>query len=200
MKINIYYGGRGLFDDPTLFVLNLMEKVFRELGVTTERFNLYEMKNRISTLPQSLKEADGIILASTVEWFGVGGYMQQFLDACYLYGDKEKIARTYMCPVVMSTTYGEREGKLHLSSAWEILGGLPCSGLCGYIADMADLEMNKAYHRIIEKKAEDEHERVSRVISELPINYTMRDEFLRVTSQQNAKLDKITAIADSYLL
>ena len=46
--------------------------------------------------------------------------------------------------------------------------------------------------KAIEKKAEDEHERVSRVISELPINYTMRDEFLRVTSQQNAKLDKIT--------
>ena len=27
MKVNIYYGGRGLIDDPTLFVLEKMEKV-----------------------------------------------------------------------------------------------------------------------------------------------------------------------------
>lgn len=51
----------------------------------------------------------------------------------------------------------------------------------------ADDERFKA----IEKRQEDEHERVSRVISELPINYTLRDEFLRVTSAQNTKLDAI---------
>ena len=181
MKINIYYGGRGLFDDPTLFVLGLMEKVFKELGVTTELFRLYELKNRISTMPQTLKDADGIILASTVEWFGVGGYMQQFLDACYLYGDKEKISQTYMCPVVMSTTYGEREGELHLSSAWEILGGLPCSGLCGYISDMADLEMNKNYHAIIEKKAEDAYRAMSRHSQCLPAsNQAVRQKIAQV--------------------
>ena len=28
MKINIYYGGRGLLDDPTLFVINKMEDIF----------------------------------------------------------------------------------------------------------------------------------------------------------------------------
>ena len=31
MKVNIYYGGRGLLDDPTLYVLNKMEEVLREL-------------------------------------------------------------------------------------------------------------------------------------------------------------------------
>ena len=114
MKINIYYGGRGLIDDPTLFVLNKMQEVLEELRVDVERFLLYELKNSITTLPQTLKEADGIILATTVEWYGIGGYMQQFLDSCWLYGDKEKISNIYMCPVVMSTTYGEREGKLNL--------------------------------------------------------------------------------------
>ena len=39
--------------------------------------------------------------------------MQQFLDACWLYGDKEKIKTTYMQPIVMSTTYGEREGDVY---------------------------------------------------------------------------------------
>lgn len=154
MKINIYYGGRGLVDDPTIYVLNQMETVLKELNVNVERFNLYQLKNTIPTLPQTLKNADGIILATTVEWYGIGGYMHQFLDACWLYGDKEKISRTYMCPVVMSTTYGEREGKLQLLNAWEILGGLPSSGISGYIADTVSLEMNEDYRKLIEKKAE----------------------------------------------
>ena len=41
MKINVYYGGRGLLDDPTLYVLKKMEDVLRELRVNIERFNIY---------------------------------------------------------------------------------------------------------------------------------------------------------------
>ena len=41
MKVNIYYGGRGLLDDPTLYVLNKMEEVLQELRVTVERINIY---------------------------------------------------------------------------------------------------------------------------------------------------------------
>ena len=168
MKINIYYGGRGLMDDPTLFVINKMQDILLELNVTVERYNLYELKNTITTLPQSLKSADGIILASTVEWYGIGGFMQQFLDACWLYGDKEKIAKLYMCPIVMSTTYGELEGKLNLTIAWEILGGLPCSGFCGYITDMSILENNSDYLRIIEKKTEHLYRTVNQRLPNFP--------------------------------
>ena len=118
MKINIYYGGRGVIDDPTVAVINRITSVLEELRVKVERFNLYEQKNGIMSLPQSLKEADAIILASTVEWFGIGGYMHTFLDACWLYADKNKIAGTYMFPIVMSKAYGEREGLLELTNAW----------------------------------------------------------------------------------
>jgi len=155
VNINIYYGGRGLIGDPTVYVIGKMQAVLEELNVNVNRYNLHEYKNGVTALPQTLKEADGIILASTVEWFGIGGYMQQFLDACWLYGDKEKISNIYMCPVVMSTTYGEREGKTSLATAWEILGGRPCSGLCGYITSMSNLEMNEQYNLLIEKKAEE---------------------------------------------
>lgn len=181
MKINIYYGGRGLLDDPTLYVINKMQEVLEELRVTVVRFNLYEMKNSITTLPQTLKDADGIILASTVEWHGIGGYMNQFLDACWLYGDKEKISRIYMCPVVMSTTYGEREGKLDLSVAWEILGGLPCSGICGYIADTVSLEMDKEYTRIIEKKAENMYRTVNQKTASFPASNQAIKQMVSVT-------------------
>lgn len=180
MKINIYYGGRGMLDDPTLYVLQKIEDVLHELNVTVSRYNIYEMKNSISTLPQTLKDADGIILATTVEWLGIGGFMQQFLDACWLYGDKEKIASTYMQPVVMSTTYGEREGELTLKNAWEILGGLPCAGICGYVEDLVVFEMNEGYNLLIEKTAENLYRTISQKIRSLPSsNQAVKQTVLR---------------------
>lgn len=114
MQVNIYYGGRGLIDDPTLYTIEKIAQVLDELRVTVERYNLYEDKSGISVLPKTLKDADGVILAASVEWYGIGGYLQQFLDACWLYGDKEKIQHIYMLPVVMATTYGEREAQASL--------------------------------------------------------------------------------------
>ncbi len=168
MKVNIYYGGRGLVDDPTIFVIDQMQKVLEELNVSVERFNLYEIKNAITTLPQTLKSADGIILATTVEWFGIGGYMQSFLDAIWLYGDKEQISRLYMCPVVMSTTLGEKEAMVNLSLAWEILGGPWSNGVCGYIKDTAILENNKEYQNHIEKKTENFYRSIHQKLKNLP--------------------------------
>ncbi len=168
MKVNIYYGGRGIIDDPTIYVINKMQETLEELRVQVERFNLYEYKNSIATLPQTLKEADGIILATTVEWYGIGGYMQQFLDACWLFGDKERISKIYMCPVVMSTTYGEREAKQSLTTAWEILGGRPSSGICGYIENTISLEMNSQYSVIIEKKMENLYRTINQKMISFP--------------------------------
>ena len=168
MKINIYYGGRGILDDPTLFVINKMTAVLSELNVNVERFPLYELRNQITSLPASLNEADGIVLATTVEWYGIGGYMTQFLDACWLYGNKEKISKIYMCPIVMSLTSGEREAKTNLQVAWEILGGLPCSGLCGYVDDMTSFELNTEYIKIIEKKTENLYRTISQKMHSLP--------------------------------
>lgn len=204
MKINIYYGGRGLLDDPTLYVVGKMEEVLKELRVTVERYNIYENKNSISTLPQTLKDVDGIILATTVEWLGIGGYMQQFLDACWLYGDKEKIKTTYMQPIVMSTTYGEREGESTLMNAWEILGGLPCSGICGYVDDLVSFEMNHDYSLIIEKKAENLYRTISQKQKGLPTSNQavtrtiLRTQQMELTPQESEQLSQYVA-DDSYV-
>lgn len=204
MKINIYYGGRGLLDDPTLYVLKKMQNVFKELRVTIERYNIYEYKNSIPTLPQTMKDADGIILATTVEWLGIGGFMYQFLDACWLYGDKEKIQSLYMQPVVMSTTYGEREGMMALENAWEMLGGLPCNGLCGYVEDMVSFEMNQDYSVIIEKKAENLYRTISQKLKGLPTSNqavkqsVLRTQSLELTPQESEQLSKYVA-DDTYV-
>lgn len=196
MKVNIYYGGRGLLDDPTIYVINKMQEVLTELRVEVERYNIFEHKNSISTLPQTMKDADGIILATTVEWVGIGGFMQQFLDSCWLYGDKEKISTTYMQPIVMSTTYGEREGELTLANAWEILGGLPCSGLCGYVDDLVAFEMNHDYSLIIEKKAENLYRTISQRLKNLPTSNqavtrtVLRTQQLELTPQESEQLSR----------
>ncbi len=124
MKVNLYYGGRGLIEDPTIYVMNRITSVLEELRVQVERFNLYEQKSSITVLPNTLKEADGIILAVNLEWLGIGGYMHEFLDSCWLYANKEKIRSTYMMPVVVATTYGERDAENMLVKAWELMGGL----------------------------------------------------------------------------
>lgn len=53
-------------------------------------------------------------------------------------------------------------------------------------------DSDDARFKAIEKRQEDNRDRINRLISELPITYTLRDEFLRVTTAQNSKLDKIT--------
>jgi len=204
MKVNIYYGGRGLMDDPTLYVINKMQEVLEELNVKVERFMLKELRGSITTLPQTLKDADGIILATTVEWYGIGCYMQEFLDSCWLYGDKEKIAGIYMCPIVMSTTYGEREGKLNLLTAWEILGGQPCSGICGYIPDTSELEISDEYTSLIERKAENVYRTIKQKVVSFPAsNQAVKQKVLvsksmKLTPQESEQLSEYAA-DDSYV-
>ena len=196
MKINIYYGGRGIIDDPTLYVISQITTVLQELNVKVQQYNLYEQKNGITALPNTLKDADGTILASTVEWFGVGGYMMQFLDACWLYGDKEKIKSIYMAPVVMSTTHGEREGMMSLSAAWEMLGGLPCEGICGYIADTTKLENSSEYSKIIDKKAENIYRTINQKMPVFPasnravINKVAVANSIDLTPQESEQLSE----------
>lgn len=195
MKINIYYAGRGMIDDPTIYVMNKLEEVFEELHVHVERYNLQELKNSITTLPKTLKEADGVILASTVEWRGLNGWMQVFLDACWFYGDKSKISSIYMVPVVTSTTYGEREAQLALINAWEMLGGKTCRGLCAYVEDPVAFEMNDDYKLIIEKQAEDLYRSISQKAKVLPsstsaIKQNILKETMDYTPQESEQLSK----------
>lgn len=168
MKVNIYYGGRGLIEDSTIYVMNKLTEVLEELRVSVTRYNLYERKNEIAMLPNTLKEVDCVILAINIEWMGIGGYMQQFLDSCWLYGDKEKIKKIYMFPVVISNTYGEKEAELTLIKAWELLGGIALGGLTTYVTDYIEFETNPDYADIIDKRAENLYRIVNKKMKILP--------------------------------
>ena len=198
MKINIYYGGRGIVDDPTIFALEKMENVLRELNVEPVRYNLHEYKNNITTLGNTLKEASAVVLATTLEWYGIGGYMQQFLDVCWMYGDKEAIKGLYMFPLVMSTTYGEREARNTLMTAWELLGGIPLDGLCAYVDDHLEFELNKNYIAIIENATENLYRAVSKKLVTLPtsngvIKNKVIKEAMSLTPKETEQLSKYVA-------
>ncbi len=194
MNVNIYYGGRGLIEDPTIYVINKLTEVLQEIRVNVVRYNLYEEKNAIAVLPKTLKEADGLILATTVEWLGIGGFMQQFLDACWLYADKEHLGRVYMMPVVMASSYGEREAELYLVKAWEMLGGISCNGLRAYVEDHVEFETNSTYGQIIEKQAELFYKTINQKTKMLPAsNSVIKNNLLRtytndLTPQESEQL------------
>ena len=44
MKVNIYYGGRGLVDDPSLYVVNKLQEVLEELNVKMEGYEKFERR------------------------------------------------------------------------------------------------------------------------------------------------------------
>lgn len=186
-------------EDPTIYVLNKMTEVLNELRVEVNRYNIFEDKNAIATLPSTLKEADGVILATTVEWFGIGGYMQQFLDMCWLYADKEALRDKYMLPVVMATTYGERDAELNLVKAWETLGGIPITGLVAYVENLDEFEENETYRQIIEKKTETLYRSINQKTQSLPTsNLAVKTNLLKtrtieLTPQESEQLSKFVS-------
>lgn len=194
MRVNIYYGGRGLIDDPTLYVLDKVEKVLDELHVNVERYNLYENKNSISVLPKTLKDVDGVILAVSVEWIGIGWLMQQFLDSCWLYGDKEKISSIQMMSVIISSTYGEKEAQMNLVQSWEMLGGIPGESICSYVNNHVDFETHSGYNLMIEKNAEQFYQRMAKKAIAFPSSCQevkktiLRSRSLLLTPQESEQL------------
>lgn len=185
MKINIYYGGRGTIEDSTIHVMNKITEVLEELRVEVRRYNLYEDKQGISTLPRTLKDCDGVILAANIEWCGIGGFLQQFLDACWLYADKEKLKTTYMMPVVISNIYGEREQELFLLRAWQLLGGPAIPGICAYVNNHVAFETSPQYSLLIEKAAET----LYRTINQRPVQFPSSMNALQNTMLKHLPID-----------
>lgn len=123
--------------------------------------------------------------------------MQQFLDMCWLYADKQEISRMYMLPVVMATTYGERDAELNLIKAWELLGGIPITGLVAYVDD--GFEQNESYREIIEKKAEALYRTIHQKMKSLPTsdmavkNNLLKPRTIELTPQESEQLSKFVS-------
>lgn len=99
----------------------------------------------------------------------------------------------------MSTTYGERDAMTHLTEAWEILGGRPAVGICGYFADVAELEENTNYARVIEKRTEDLYRSINQKIPVFPCsNQAVKQKVsftqsLNLTPQEAEQLSELAS-------
>lgn len=204
MRIHIYYGGRGLIEDSTLYTLSRITEVLEELRVEVKRYNLYECKNEIAVLANGIKEANGVILAASVEWYGIGGLLQQFLDDCWLYADKKKLSNLYMMPVVISTTYGEREAEQNLKKSWELLGGCLCPGIAAYVENQTEFETNSNYAKVIESRAENLYRTINQKIKALPSSTValkqtiVRSAPMELTPQESEQLSRYVS-DDTYV-
>lgn len=75
---------------------------------------------------------------------------------------------------------------------WIITGIV--AGLFGLVTTLIKRQQAAQEKRIEKIEADNarDRERLNEVVAQMPIQYTLRDEFLRVTTDQNRKLDKIS--------
>jgi uracil-DNA glycosylase family 4 len=155
LKTIIIYGGDGYADDPTLVALDRISNVLTELNVNIHRLDLYKGNINVDAFFEELKTAGGVIIGTTVEWFGMGGLLQSFLDKCWKHGDSLLFEQIYLFGVVISKQAFERDTYNSIIKSWELLGGVEGLNICSSISDSADLETNTEMLDIIDKKAED---------------------------------------------
>jgi multimeric flavodoxin WrbA len=154
MDILIVYGGNGLANDLSLLAVEQINTVLNELEVNVTRFYL-TYDNISEEFIEALEKADGVVLATTVEWIGIGGKMQAFLDSCYLSDNQQIFSDKYLMSVVLTKTTGDRDAASYLLKSWEMLGGIEAVTLSGRIESSVDLETNRNVISIIDKKTED---------------------------------------------
>lgn len=154
MKILIIYGGNGLADDLSLAAVSRVHTVLNELEVSVKQFNL-NYNDITQNFLDELQSADGVVLATTVDWIGIGGRMQTFLDGCYFSGRREVFSGKYLMSVVLTKSSGDRDATNYLIKSWDMLGGVEGVNVCGKIDKFVELETNQQIISIIDRKTED---------------------------------------------
>lgn len=154
MDILLVYGGNGLANDLSLLAVERINTVLQELEVNVTAFHL-TYDNISEKFIEALKIAEGVVLATTVEWIGIGGKMQAFLDNCYVSDNRKIIYEKYLMTVVLTKTTGDRDASSYLLKSWEMLGGIEGVSLSGRIENSVDIETDRKIISIIDKKTED---------------------------------------------
>lgn len=181
-RVILIYGGGHSNTDPSFLVAEKVSHVLEELNVGLTRFDLYKKNYSMESFFDALAEADGVIIATTVEWYGVGGLLQTFLDKAYMSGQFDIFEGTYLFNIVISRHNFEREGLSHVLRSWEILGGIEGVNLCASIKSSADIETSSEWLHTIEKKAEDYYRVLNQQRIPLPTSINENKVIVQVPS------------------
>lgn len=182
-KIVMIYGGNGLVNDPCLPALERISSVLTELNISIKRVDLHKNAYGMEEIFKEIGAADGLIIGATVEWVGIGGRLQTFLDACWESTQHNVFTGLPLLGVVLAKQTGEREAYYHLLRSFELLGGVEGISLCASIENAADLEINNSYMGIIDKKAEDYYRIINQRRGSLPTSHHL----MKVVKEIKAK-------------
>lgn len=196
-KVIIVYGGSNLADDSTYVVVDRVSSVLTELNVAIKRIDLYKNDYSIDAFLDELEGADGVILATTVEWFGIGGSLQTFLDKCYASRRFEAFAGAYLYGIVVSRQSYERDAYMHIIKSWELLGGVEGVSLVASIENSADLETDQELLLALDKKTEDYYRVIKQKRLVLPTSIHGNKILFKVPVKQQTREDNGRKMARS---
>lgn len=188
LKAIIIYGGDGYADDPTLVTMDRVGNVLSELNTHIVRLDLYKDNYNIQDFFSELSGARAVVIATTVEWFGIGGHLQLFLDQCWKYGNKKFFNDVYLFGIVISKQGYERDTYNHLIKSWELLGGVEACSLCASIKSSIDLETNQVLLNAIDKKTEEFYRIAHQQRAILPTSIRANKVFVEVPTEQTQQV------------
>lgn len=195
-KIIIVYGGNGFANDPTLVAVDRISKVLTELNTQIIRLDLYKDEYNIQDFFDELKYANSVVIATTVEWLGIGGRLQLFLDKCWHYGNQSFFDNVYLFGIVISRQGYERDTYNYLIKSWELLGGQEGSSICANIENSVELETNSALLNTIDKKAEEFYRITHQNRGALPTSIRKNKVLIEVPCGETEPIEKHSPMKD----
>lgn len=151
-KITLVYGSASSADNPTDFACRRIREVMEELGLQVEAWRLTD--HAFEDILDSVTTSAGVVLATTVEWFGIGFFMQRFLDQCHQVQREGMFDGIPLLSVVFSREAYEKEAGDYLTTAWQLLGGWQGVDIYGCYPDVASLSADLDAMQWLEKKVE----------------------------------------------
>ena len=115
--------------------------------------------------------------------------LQKYIDVANKFGAVLKLTGSQR---IMITNLKAED----VDKAWEMLGGIPCNGICAYVNDTATFETSTEYSYLIEKSIENFYRVFSKKMSSLPSSSmavrenVMQPKAIRLTPQESEQLSE----------
>lgn len=151
-KITIIQAGMSQADNPAKFAGDKLAEVFGELGLRVDTVSL--PVEDFADLLAGLAESDGLVIALSLDWYGIGHTLQEFLDQCYRHKKSGIFEDLPLLSLVFSRQGFEAEAATYLSRSWQVIGGSVGTEVTGLFPNISSLAGNYGAIEVIEKKAE----------------------------------------------